>query len=180
MARHLPLNLPKRPLTKNISRGDGIWWTPNRAFIDELATFLRGKRVLEVFAGSGYLAAEMAASGVDILATTIFSGHDNHAMGLFHPVEEMSAETAVVTRGDGRDVLLFCWPTVTNAVLHASLLWGTDRDIVFIGEMPKPSWGMGGLAGCATDEFFEAIEITHRFEKYAGNALEAAVVCRIR
>jgi hypothetical protein len=112
------------------------------------------------------------------VSTTIFSGHDTHERGLYHPVVGCSAVEAVLDYGDSSEVLLVCWPTVTKAVLQAALLWGSGRPIVYIGEMTDyTKFGTGG--GCATDEFFEHFEVTHRFTTYRGNALESAVVGRI-
>jgi hypothetical protein len=167
------------PLPPTPDRVLGCYWTPNAAFIDELAAFLRGKAVLEIFAGNGYLAGMLAARGVAITATSVRSSHDAHEAGFYHPVEDLSAPDAVVTFGDAHQVLLMSWPTTTNAVLQAALLWGADRDIVFIGEMTD--YAQGHLGGCATDAFFESIDVTHRFAAYCGrNALEHAVTCRTK
>lgn len=156
----------------------GAWWRPNPEFVDELTQFLEGKRVLEIFAGNGYLAALLAARGIDIVATSRRSSHDCHEHGFYYPVEEMEAPAAVATMDGGRDVLLVCWPVVTEAVLVAAAIWGFDRDIVFIGEMTD--YAKGHFAGCASDAFFASIEVTHRFETYLGNMQEHAVVCRLK
>lgn len=165
------------PLPAHCERFTGVFWKPSSKFIDELATYLKGRKVLELFAGNGYLAGLLAAEGVEVLSTTIFSGHDTHEYGLYHDVEELSAVDAVLAYGDSRDILLVSWPTVTNAVLQAALLWGPGRPIVFIGEMTDYSKGHYG--GCATDDFFEHFEVTHRFTTYRGNQQEHAVVGRI-
>jgi hypothetical protein len=166
-------------LPAQVDRVAGCYWTPNALFVQELATFLKGKPVLEIFAGNGYLAAQLAALGVDITATSIHSSHDCHEAGFYHPVVEMRATQAVAEFGEANQVLLVCWPTVTMAVLQAALLWGAARDIVFIGEITD--YSQGHLGGCATDEFFDAIEVTHRFATYQGrNPLEHAIVCRAK
>lgn len=156
----------------------GVYWRPSGIFVEELAQWLRGKRVLEVFSGNGYLAAWLARYGVPVLATTRFSGHDAHEVGLYHPVLELDACSAVREHGASHDVLLVCWPTVTDEVLRACLLWGQDKPIVFIGEVSDPAQHRFG--GCASDAFFQHIERTHTFGTYRGNMLEAAFACRMR
>jgi 2-polyprenyl-3-methyl-5-hydroxy-6-metoxy-1,4-benzoquinol methylase len=64
------LPLVRAPLPKHFGRTPGVYWVATQGFVDELADHLRGKRVLEVFAGNGFLAAHLARAGVDIRATT--------------------------------------------------------------------------------------------------------------
>jgi hypothetical protein len=169
----LALPLPAQP-----GRVPGVFWRPSLAFLDQLAAFLQGKRVLEIFAGNGYLAGLLAARGIAITATSLRSGHDCHARGLYHPVTALPAAQAVAELGQEHDVLLVCWPTVTPEVLRAATTWGAGRDIVFIGEVTD--YSRGHLGGCATDEFFDAIDATHRFNAYQGSPLEQAMVCRLK
>lgn len=172
-----PATDPGMLTVTSTDRVTGCYWKPNAAFIEQLADFLQGKKVLEIFAGNGYLAGHLAQRGIDVIATTVYAGHDAHDLGFYHPVHDMEASDAVEAYGGARDVLLVCWPTVTNAVLRAALQWGTDRDVVYIGEMTD--YEKNHLAGCATDVFFEAIRVTHRFDAYRGNSMEHAVVCRV-
>lgn len=170
--------LPTLALPAPLQRVPGAFWKPNPAFLEQLSAFLDGKRVLEIFAGNGYLAGLLAARGIDIVATSLHSGHDSHHLGLYHPVTELAAPRAVAELGTGRDVLLVSWPTTTADVLRAVRLWGPDKDIVFIGEVTD--YARGHLGGCATDAFFEAIDVTQRFDRYQGNPLEQAMVCRLK
>lgn len=170
-------NLPRLATPARCFRVLGAYWMPNPQFVDELAQFLKGKRVLEVFAGNGFLASLLAAQGVSIRATTRFSGHDAHEHGLYHDVEDVDAVTAVRQYAHAHDVLLMCWPTVTPAALLAVAEWGVDRDLVYIGEVTD--YQNGHLAGCATDEFFACMAFTQRFKSYRGNMLEAALVGRL-
>lgn len=177
MAERFP-PLVKVPLPKHFGRVPGVYWGATQGFVDELADHLRGKRVLEVFAGNGYLAAHLAHAGVDIWATTLFSGHDAHERGIYFDVEEMRAEHAVLNHGPAADVLLMAWPTVTPSVLNAAMLWGCEKPLVFIGEMTDRSAGF--LGGCATDEFFEFLQVEHHFLAYRSrHAHEHAVVARL-
>ena len=154
----------------------GVFWTPNAEFVDELAQFLQQQKVLEIFSGNGYLAGLLSNKGITVTATTRFSGHDSHEAGIYHPVEELDAVTAVRAYGDEHDVLLMSWPTVTNSALYAAAEWGGDRDIIFLGEVTD--YTKGNLGGCATDAFWEHMNFTGRFTSYRGNMLEAALVGR--
>ena len=169
---------PQLALPPTPERQPAVYWRPNAEFIEELANFLRNKRVLEIFAGNGYLAAWLNRSGVPVRATTRFSGHDGHSYGLYAPVEALGALEAVERYGLQSDVLLVCWPTVTPVVLSAARRWGTEKPIVFIGEVADAENQL--LGGCATDEFFKAVVREHEFHTYRGNILEAAFVCRLR
>lgn len=154
----------------------GVFWRPNPDFLQELSSYLEGKRVLEIFAGNGFLARQLKDSGVDVTATSLRMGHDAHFNGLFCDVLEMEASNAVFDYGRKHDFLLVCWPTVTDRLLAALTLWGFNKPVVYIGETPRPELGMGGLSGCATDEFFEVIRWEHEFAHYKGNMLEKAGV----
>lgn len=165
------------PLPAPDERPVGAWWRPSAPFIEELAHWMRPRgKVLEVGAGNGLLAAHLAARGVEVLATTRFSSHDAHELGLYFPVAECEATEAVLRYGAECDVLLLCWPTTSPAALHAARAWGSTRPIVFIGEVSSPEEGEFG--GCATDEFFASVRVEDRFATYCGNRLEAAFSCR--
>jgi hypothetical protein len=171
--------LPHLALPDDYVKHMGTYWRPNAAFLEELADFLRGRKVLEVCAGNGLLAAHLAARGISVTATTILSGHDRHEAGLYHPVTELDAVSAVEDLGDEHDVLLVCWPLPTHAVVRAAARWGSERDIVYIGEVTD--YTRHNLSGCATDEFFEHITVERPFSKYkTTNEMESAFVCRFR
>lgn len=153
----------------------GVWWRPTPKFIEELAGALQGRRVLEVFAGNGLLAGLMAARGVDIVATSQFASMDGHVFGIFYPVIELDAISAVHQLGADRDLLLMCWPTVTLAAFKAAQLWSQvcDRDILFIGEFTD--YSKNHLGGTATDEFFDAFVTTCTLASY-GSGIERACI----
>lgn len=152
----------------------GVFWRPNPDFIQELTEYLDGKRVLEVFAGNGYLSSLLKERGIDIRATSLRMGHDAHEYGFHCEVEDKEASHAIHDYGDNCDVLILCWPTVTDSALQAMTFWGFEKPVVYIGETPRPELGMGGLSGCATDKFFEAIRWEREFSSYQGNMLERA------
>lgn len=155
-----------------------VYLSPTDEFIDELVDFLKGKRVLEIFAGNGYLASRLSKKGIDITATTMFSGHDGHDLKMYYDVIGVSAVPAVLKYGDSHDVLLVSWPTTTPDVLRAISVWGESKPFVYIGEVTDLS--QNHLGGCATDEFFENIVFEHTFKTYKGNYIEHAGVCRFK
>lgn len=164
-----------------ILNGSVAYGNFTEGFVTSLAERLRGLAVLEIFAGNGLLASQLAAQGVAVTATSLFSGHDGHGMGMRHPVIEMDAVQAVRELGTEADALLMSWPTTTEATTRAVMEWGSERPVVFIGEISRQDIGPGGLGGCATDTFFEATEIVEALPDYeAGNWLDRAVIMRAR
>lgn len=89
--RSLAREGPWLPLPAQVAPVPGNFWRPNPEFLQELVGYLQGKKVLEVFAGNGYLAAQLSAHGVSVHPTTMFSGHDCHAAGCYCKVEELGA-----------------------------------------------------------------------------------------
>jgi hypothetical protein len=172
---------PLLPLPATEIRQLGTFWQPNLAFITELANYLAGRKVLEIFGGNGLLAGYLASKGVAVTCTSILSSMDCHSSGVYHPITQMRAIGAVHALGNNHDVLLMCWPTVTMEVLACARAWGTGRNIVFAGEMTDYTLGPMGMGGCATDEFFEATEIVRAFSAYQPrNMLDKAVVLRLK
>jgi len=154
-----------------------VLWKPNQDFIIDLIGFLKGRRVLEVFAGNGYLSSLLINEGIITKPTSILSGMDGHDIKLYCDVENIDAVSAVNFYGVDHDVLLICWPTTTPQALKAIQAWGCNRDIVYIGEVTD--YSRNHLGGCATDEFFENIAVISEFNSYHGNMLEKAVVARL-
>lgn len=168
-ARRLPL-----PTSFDRASLPGTFWTPSAEFIWELADYLKGRRVLEIFAGNGLLAGLLAARGVDVTATSLLSGMDAHDRGLYFPVQVLEAIAAVDHYGNAADVLLICWPTTTESVTRAVHRWGRERDIVFIGEVTD--YSKGHLGGCATDSFFAGFTPRFKFDSYRRRGIEDALV----
>lgn len=175
------LPLPPLPKSTDDRQGlpRGVFVNATQSFVDTLAAQLSGRRVLEVFSGNGFLAAHLSQRGIQITATSLRSGHDAHADGFFHEVEESDAREAVLRHGEQHDVLLMAWPTVTEAAIEAVRLWaelaharGCPGDLVFVGEVTD--YQKNHLGGCATDAFFEEVEMIEEIPGYAGNALEKA------
>lgn len=167
--------LPLAPWTRDIA---GVYGRLSAPFLDDLAAVIGPRKVLEVFAGNGFFAAQLAARGVAITATTQFSGHDAHEYGLYYDVEELEAVAAVQAYGATHDVLLMCWPTTTPRALQAVEAWGGEKEVVFVGEVTD--YAKGHLGGCATDAFFERMHFHRRLDCYRGNVLEAALIGRLK
>lgn len=153
------------------------WGTFTPAFLDDLHSWIDGRRVLEVFAGNGLLAKGLSERGVDIKATTIFSGHDGHNYGMHFDVEDMDASNAVLKYGKDADILLMSWPVASEAATKAALYWGDEKPMVFIGEVTNHDLGFGGLGGCASDLFFDLTYEGKVFGSYSPrNLLERAAI----
>lgn len=153
------------------------YWKYNPEFITEILGYLRRYKVLEIFAGNGYLASLLNEGGIHITSTTRFSSHDGHQFGMHFPVIEMEASQAIKEYGEQSDILLMSWPTVTEEVINAVRLWGT-KPFLFIGEITN--YSKNELGGCATDRFFEETVFYKKFKTYRGNYIEKAVMGRLR
>lgn len=154
------------------------FWKYNPEFMQEMVDYLKGKRVLEIFGGNGYLASLLNEQGIEITSTSLRSGHDGHQIKMFFEVEEIEAVDAVEKYKDTHDVLLMSWPTVTPRALMAVKAWGKDRPVFYIGEVTD--YSKHHLGGCATDEFFEAIRVERELNSYIGNMLEHAQILKLR
>lgn len=156
------------------------WGNFSAPFLDELSAYLRGKRVLEVFAGNGLLAKGLAEREVDIRSTSLFSGIDGHDQGMHFSVERIEASAAVDQYGSWADALLMSWPPANEAAAKCVSRWGEGREVIFIGEMTRPDLGFAGLGGCGSDLLFSITRVHHRFASYAGRGfLDVAVSLRM-
>jgi hypothetical protein len=140
------------------------WGNFEDKFVDEMADWIGNRRVLEVFAGNGLLAKKLRDRGIDITPTTLFQSHDQHEKGMHCEVEELSAIQAVHKYAADMDILLMAWPVPTEAASAASVEWGEDKPIFFIGEVTDLS--INQLGGCASDSFFEMTKVTQTFSSY--------------
>lgn len=177
MSKYSPPTPPALPLPSALARVTGAYWRPSADFLDDLSQALQGRKVLEIFAGNGYLAGLLAKRGIDITATSLLTGMDAHERGIYHPVRDLDALSAVKELGAGMDVLLMCWPTTTPAALRACEAWGAAKDIAYIGEFTD--YSRNHLGGCATDEFFEALRVDKVFDSYEGSLMEKALIGRV-
>lgn len=154
------------------------WGSFDDQFVTELADWVGSSTVLEIFAGNGLLASKLAATGVAITSTSTFTGHDGHRDGMHHHVLEIDARQAVRDMGSEHEVLLMSWPPPEESALHATLLWGEDKPVIFIGEVTRPELGFGGLGGCASDLFFELTNERGQFSTYQSrrSGLDSAAI----
>ncbi|WP_433713012.1 hypothetical protein ACQP2U_01475 [Nocardia sp. CA-084685] len=134
---------------------------PSPETIEWLTQFADGRKVVELGAGRGYWAAQMAEVGVGVDAydseppdkteNVSFSGAAGQS-DVWHSVGDLD-EFAVRPSGGPDDVLFLCWPpgwgnTMASDALVAFEARGGDR-LVYIGE-PK-----GGKTG--DDAFFDGL-----------------------
>jgi hypothetical protein len=123
---------------------------PSREALKLVARF---SPLLEVGAGSGYWAHELAREGADVLATDpkpIPAGGVQKRYGFFHPwhsVVKLSGRRAVRLHPDR--TLLLCWPSYNEPWAAETLgAYRGDR-LVYVGE-----WN----GCCADDSFFDLLD----------------------
>lgn len=127
----------------------GMWALLTWSFVNSLASRLVGKRVLEVFSGTGWLAWALEEKGVRVIATDDYSWEFPTPPRV--PVLRMDAVQAVESFRRDVDVLLMCWPPPSLAPVKALLRWPPNKMVVYIGEP---------AGGCtAPDTFFELFKV---------------------
>lgn len=130
----------------------------SKPLLDDLARFLAGRRVLEVFAGRGQLSALLHELQVDVIPTSLRQAHDqSEELGHVVEVEDLDCVSAVLKYADQFDVLLVSWPTSTDALFRSLAHLPPNAIIVFIGEVTDRASNPPFLGGCATDEFFDSV-----------------------
>ncbi|MHD0644505.1 hypothetical protein ACYPKM_02560 [Pseudomonas aeruginosa] len=139
-------------------RGQNLYGYLSKPLIDSLVALLKGKSVLEGYAGRGHLSALLHERGVDVRSVSLRMGHDGSAhLGHVFDVEDCSIAEAIYEARGWMDALLVCWPTSDLSLYRALPLLPEGCPIIFIGEVTDYSRKPAFLGGCATDEFFDAV-----------------------
>ena len=127
------------------------WAVPTLAVLKRIAAL---GPLLEVGAGNGYWASELARLGVDIIATDARADGWQHSPEPHHPVRTMGAVEAVAELGRGR-ALMMVWPSYDESWAHDALVAHENAGghaLVYVGEGP---------GGCTADEAFHKRLETH-------------------
>ncbi|WP_415913402.1 hypothetical protein [Neptuniibacter sp. QD37_11] len=125
-----------------------------------LKKYIGSRKVLEVYAGQGYLTYYLREQGITIQATSLFNSHDaTWLRGTKTRVEEKSCLSAVKEYSGLFDILLVVWPTTDEDLAKSVQYLSKDIPIIFIGEITD--YDQNFLGGCATDKFFAQVEERH-------------------
>lgn len=128
---------------------------PSREVLERIATL--SKSIVEVGAGTGFFASQLARFGVDIVATDLNTEHGyRFNIGEHRQIETLSAIDAVRVYPD-RDVFS-CWPSLgEDWLFEAARMIRPGRLLFYIGE---------GYGGCtADDKFHEFVGNPNEFEE---------------
>lgn len=156
----------------------GTFYNPSKPFFKELADYIGSRRVLEVYAGNGLLASHLQKLGVSVHPTSIHSEYDGYKAHPYTEVEELSSIDAVLKYEKDFDILLVSWAVADSSLYHASLIWGSDKEIIYIGESLYGS--IDCLPGCACDDFHANITPIHFFRNHQPrNGIERAFSCKL-
>lgn len=126
------------------------WAIPTPGDIAWIGGLLDGRGMVEVGAGSGYWAWQLAQAGADVVAYEPNSPDDNKYVGVDEPYHPLlwGDETATAAHPDR--ALLMCWPSYAEP-WAAKALSAYEGDLLFyVGE------GEGGC--CADDDFFALLD----------------------
>ena len=127
-------------------------------FVDALADYLRGKRVLSVMSGSCTLESHLKLRGVDIISTDSGEWYGIPEYCTWHrdslSVEMIDAVTAIHQYGNDVDYVLCSWPPYNERGAYDTIVAMRETNpnltMIYIGE------DMGGC--CADNDFFNAAE----------------------
>ena len=111
---------------------------------------MKNMKVLEIMAGTGWLAQGLQRCGLPIIATDIFKSkyrYVTEGSQLVFAVEKLSAIDAITDYGENCDALLVSWPYMENDLVKALLMtnWPSSKPILYVGE---------GYGGCTADDEF--------------------------
>lgn len=122
-----------------------------KAWVGQLLNVLKGKRVLEVMAGTGALASVLKSEGVDINVTdnkSWKSSSERWNTQPHIPIEELDA-VAAIKKYDKVDYIIMSWPPydspIAYMVLMTKRICNPNAIIIYIGE---------GYGGCTADDDF--------------------------
>ena len=135
------------------------WTTITPQLIETVADIAKSGSVLEVFAGSGDLAYQLSAKGVNIHPTTVtLPMYDGYNPTLRDNVEIIDAVSACKKYNNDFDYLLAAWPIADDTLLHCALIF--DKPIIYIGELwhNHPENKYRSYSGTASDSYFENVE----------------------
>jgi len=130
---------------------DFSWMMPTEDNIQKLYKLLKGKKVLEINAGTGLIANRLNKLGIDITATDKSSEKFNEVAETFRihtegniPVIEKDALSAM-SEFD-YDVILSIWPPYKDDYMHKVLeKLPRGKELVVVGE---------GMGGCVSNDAF--------------------------
>lgn len=150
VGRNIPEQCPKKLFDwdhiyeyKDVCSSYNVWIPPSMEWISELATHLKGKKVLEVFSGCGYITMGLQKCGINAVASDSFAWNDRYNWSPVVPM--MKKEAHIAARESDADVLLMSWPPYDEISAAKALVeWG-NKPIIYIGE---------GNGGCTADDLF--------------------------
>jgi hypothetical protein len=132
------------------------WCKIDENLISNLVNIIGDKKVLEVCAGKGELAAELINLNINIKATgKLQSSYDGDNPILHCDIEDIDSANAVRKYKDDFDLILVSWAIADDSFLQAAILF--NKPIIFIGELYHKHKlnPFGFYSGNASDNYFE-------------------------
>ena len=141
---------------RKVATERNMWALVSRDWVKVLAERIKGKRVLEVMAGAGWLAKALSDEGIEILATDDYRWADRNKKMIFS-VKKYDGLQAVKDFKNQYNILLVSWPPYSeDEVCDICEEWGGVKPIIYIGE---------DQGGCnAVDEFFQHYKSVEYFD----------------
>ena len=126
-------------------------------WIRPLAQWIRGRRCLEIMAGSGAFTYALSQCGVDVIATDDKSWSDPRSKWFASPwteVEQLDCLQAIQKYGADRQIIICSWPYMDDSAYRSLLEMrrvNPDAMMLYIGEME--------CGATANDDFFGNLSI---------------------
>lgn len=135
-----------RPCNRGTLAFTYCWPIISPGDLDWMVTMLDGRSVVDIGAGTGYIAWQLAQLGVDVLAYDIAPKGNHWAAPVqYHPVLEGGPEKV---SGQSQRALLLSWPPYATDMAFRALSTYEGDTVIYIGESE---------GGCTADDDFFAL-----------------------
>lgn len=119
----------------------------NNKFLNDFATILKNDKVLDVGAGSGFLAKQLNARGINITAIDKYQSNNNYGFTTpYFKIYEDDGVNHLKNSGIMYDTIILSWPPYDTDMAYKILeALVPGQRLIYIGE---------GQGGCTADEAF--------------------------
>lgn len=128
------------------------------SFINNLANYLKGKKVLEIMSGCGSLSYFLEEKGIECITTDNNLWGDKWSIMWKEPIN-IDAVNAIKKYGKDVDYIIMSWPMMDNTAfecLKTMRKVNPNLKMIYIGE---------GKGGCtADDSFFDLVDSEYKQE----------------
>lgn len=126
------------------------WSIPSPGSVVWIANLTADRGIVEIGAGSGYWAWQLAQAGVDVAAYDPHPAGDGNEFAKYGPYHPVSVGDQSAAADHGDRALMLCWPSYCSTFATEALKAYPGDMLIYIGE----DWG----GCCADDDFFKLLD----------------------